>query len=73
VNLLVDNIDNIKKNTGTLINVSKEVGLEVNVEKNKYMLLHPHCNSGKNHDMKMTNRSFRKCGRVQIFGNDSKK
>jgi hypothetical protein len=39
VNLLVDNIDTINKNTETLIDASKEVGLEINVEKTKYMLL----------------------------------
>jgi hypothetical protein len=33
VNVLGDNIDIIKKNTGTLIDASKEVGLEVNAEK----------------------------------------
>jgi retron-type reverse transcriptase len=33
VNLLEDNIDTIKKNTETLIDASKEVGLEMNVEK----------------------------------------
>jgi hypothetical protein len=36
VNLLGGNIGNIKENTGTLIDVSKEVGLEVNAEKTKY-------------------------------------
>jgi hypothetical protein len=33
VNLLEDNIDIINKNTETLIDASKEVGLEVNIEK----------------------------------------
>jgi hypothetical protein len=42
VNLLEDNIDTIKKNTETLIDASKEVGLEMNKEKTKYMLLSHH-------------------------------
>jgi hypothetical protein len=33
VNLVGDNIDTVKKNTETLIDASKEVGLEVNAEK----------------------------------------
>jgi hypothetical protein len=53
VNLLGDNIGTIKENTETLICVSKEVGLEVNREKTKYMLLSRHQNAGQNHDMKL--------------------
>jgi hypothetical protein len=35
LNLLGDNIDTINKNRETLTDISKEVGLEVNVEKTK--------------------------------------
>jgi ABC-type antimicrobial peptide transport system ATPase subunit len=50
VNLLGDNIDIIKKNPQTLIDASKEVGLEVYTEKTKYvyMLLCRHQNAGQN-------------------------
>jgi hypothetical protein len=44
VNLLGDNIDTIKKIAETLIDASKEVGLKINVEKTKYMLLSRHQN-----------------------------
>jgi hypothetical protein len=36
------NIDAIKKNTETLIEAIKEVGLEVNTERTKYMLQSHH-------------------------------
>jgi hypothetical protein len=39
VNPLGDNKDTIKKNKETLTDTSKEVGLEVNAEKTKYMSL----------------------------------
>jgi uncharacterized protein YdeI (BOF family) len=46
VNLLGDIIDTIEKNTETLIDASKEISLEINVEKTKYMLLSPQQNVG---------------------------
>jgi hypothetical protein len=46
VNLLGDNLDTKSKNTETLIDDTKEVGLEVNTEKTKYMLLSRHQNVG---------------------------
>jgi hypothetical protein len=56
VNLLGDNMDTVKKNTETLIDASKEVRLEINVGKTKYMLLPLHQNVGKNQDIKIANR-----------------
>jgi hypothetical protein len=58
VNLLGDNIDTIKKNTDTLIDASKEVGLQINIEKTKYFLLSRHQNVGQNQDIKIASRSF---------------
>jgi hypothetical protein len=43
-------INIIQKNTETLIDASKVVGLETNVEKHKYMLLFRHQYAGQNHD-----------------------
>jgi hypothetical protein len=56
-NLLVDNIDTIKKNTHTLIDAtSKEVGLEVNAYKTKYAWLSCYQNAGQKQDIKTGNR-----------------
>jgi hypothetical protein len=41
----------IKKNTETLIDAGKEVDLEINVEKTKYMLLSYHQNARRNRDI----------------------
>jgi hypothetical protein len=54
VNLLGDYLDTIKKGTQTLIDASKDVGLVVNTERIKHMLLSRHQNTGQNHDIKMS-------------------
>jgi hypothetical protein len=57
VNLLGDDIDTINTNTETLIDASKEVGLEVNIEKLS-MLVAQDQNADQNRDLKIGNRSF---------------
>jgi hypothetical protein len=51
VNLLGDDIDIIQKNSETVIDASKEVSIDVNEEKTKYILLSRHQNAGQNHDI----------------------
>jgi hypothetical protein len=58
VNLLGDNTYTIKKNMETFIDPSKEVCLEINIKKTKYMLLSRHQNSEQNLDIKIANISF---------------
>jgi hypothetical protein len=58
VNLLGDNIHTTKRNTETLIDASKEFGLEINVEKTKYMLLSRHQNVDQNRDLRIGDRWF---------------
>jgi hypothetical protein len=54
VNLVGYDIDTIKKNTETLIDASKEVGLEIN----KHILLTRQQNAGQNRDINIANRSL---------------
>jgi hypothetical protein len=69
VNLLGDNIGAIKKKTRKLlIDASKEVGLEINVEKTKYMLLSGYQNLGQNRDIKIANRSFENVSHFKYLG-----
>jgi hypothetical protein len=56
--LLGDNMDTIKRNTETFIGASIEIDLQVNPEKNMYMLLSRHQNAGQSHDLKIANKSF---------------
>jgi hypothetical protein len=47
---LGDYIDTTKKNPETIIDASEEVGLEVNSDITKYMLMSCHHNAGQNHN-----------------------
>jgi hypothetical protein len=71
VNLLGDNTDAIKKNMETLTDASKEVGLQVNTEKTKYMLLSHHQNAGQSYSIKIANRCFENVARLRYFNFNS--
>jgi hypothetical protein len=58
----------IKKNTETLIDASKKVGLDVNTEKTMYMLLSRHQTAEQIHDIKIDNRCFENVEEFRYLG-----
>jgi sorting nexin-29 len=58
INIVGENIDTIKKYAEALLDASKMIGLEVNPEKTKYMLMSRSQKIGQKHSIKTANRSF---------------
>jgi hypothetical protein len=64
---LGENIDTIQNNTEGLLAASKEVDLEVNSEKTKYMLM-SRKKAGQKHGIKIANRSFKGVAKFKYLG-----
>jgi hypothetical protein len=53
--LLGHNVNTTKENPETLLEASRDIDLEINAEKTKYMIMSRHQNSGQNQNIRIAN------------------
>jgi hypothetical protein len=54
---LGDSVNTIIENSKTLLEASRDIGLEINADKTKYMIMSRHPNSGQKHNIRIANES----------------
>jgi hypothetical protein len=64
VNILGGSVHAVRENAEALVVATKEIGLEVNTDKTKYMIMSRDQNAGRGEGVKIDNRSIE---RVEVF------
>jgi len=58
----------VKENAEAFVVAGKEIGLEVNADKTKYMVMSREQNAGRTHSMKTDNSSFERVDEFKYLG-----
>jgi len=61
-------VNTVKKNTETLVVASKKIGLEVNGDTTRYMVMSVDQNAGTSHNIKTDNSSFGRVEQLKYLG-----
>jgi len=68
INILGGSVHTIKEKAEVLVVTSKEIGLEVNADKTKYMIMSRDQNARKSHSRKIYNSSFERVEEFKYLG-----
>jgi len=68
VNILGGSVHTVKENAEALVVATKEIGLEVNADKTKYMVKPRDRNAGRGHSMKIDNSSIERVEEFKYLG-----
>jgi len=66
--LLPKSIHTLKENAEALVAAAREIGLEVSVDKTKYMVMSRDQNAGRNHSVRIDNSTFKRVEEFKYLG-----
>jgi hypothetical protein len=63
-----DSINTIKENTETLLETSRNISLEINAKKTKYMIMSHHWDSRRNYNIRIAKEFFENVAKLKYLG-----